>query len=163
MLQAIASFFSSLPPELAVFVVSMIPVLEQRVGIPLAIIIYNLPVWESYLIVMLGNIGPVLLLSYFADNFHSWVSKNSESVTSKMWFKKLKEAQDSFQKYEKYGLLGLMLFVASPIPGSGIFTGAMLAFLMGVPFKHSWPYLTGAVLLSGLATLLVSVGLDKMI
>lgn len=163
MLQTIASYFEAFPPEVAVFLVSMMPVLEQRVGIPLAILVYNMPVLKAYVLVMAGNLGPVMLLSYFAQNFHDYVIRNSQSVTSRYWLKKLKEAQDAFQKYEKYGLWGLMLFVALPIPGSGIFTGAMIAFLMGVPFKHSWPYLLFAVLLSGIFSVFVSVGLEKII
>lgn len=162
MLQAVASFFNGFPPEIAVFIVSMMPVLEQRVGIPLAILVYHMPVWKAYFLVMAGNIGPVLILLYFAADFHAWVHKNSGTFSGKVWLKKLDEAQEAFKKYEKYGLLGLMLFVALPIPGSGIFTGAMIAFLMGVQFKHSWPYLVGAVMFSGLMTVAVTVGLDKI-
>lgn len=163
MLNSIAQSLSAFPQEVAVFLVAMTPVLEQRAGIPLAILIYNMPVWKAYALVMAGNIGPVLLLLYFADSFHNWVLKNSSSFFGRNWLKKLKQAQEAFARYEKYGLIGLALFVASPIPGSGIFTGAMIAFLMGIPFKHSWPYLVGAVLASGLVTLAVTVSIDKLI
>ena len=161
MIHYIASFFTGFPPELAVVIVSMMPVLEQRVGIPLAILVYNMPIWKAYFLVMAGNIGPVLVLLYFAGDFHAWVHKNSGFFSSRLWLKKLDEAQEAFRKYEKYGLLGLMVFVALPIPGSGIFTGAIIAFLMGVQFRHSWPYLVSAVLLSGLLTLAITLGFDK--
>ena len=162
MLNSIAQAFSAFPHEVAVFLVAMTPVLEQRAGIPLAILIYKMPIWKAYWLVMAGNIGPVLLLLYFADSFHVWVSQNFGTFFGRTWLKKLKSAQDAFAHYEKYGLIGLALFVASPIPGSGIFTGAMIAFLMGIPFKRSCPYLVGAVLGSGLVTLLVVVGIDKI-
>ncbi|MEK7625626.1 MAG: small multi-drug export protein [Patescibacteria group bacterium] len=162
MLHAIAGFFIGVPPELAVVIVSMMPVLEQRVGIPLAILVYHMPVWKAYFLVMAGNIGPVLALLYFAGDFHAWVHKRSGFFSSRIWLKKLDEAQEAFKKYEKYGLLGLMIFVALPIPGSGIFTGAIIAFLMGVQFRHSWPYLVGAVLLSGLLTVAVTLGFDRV-
>lgn len=162
MLQTIAHYLSAFPPEVAVFLVGMTPVLEQRAGIPLAILVYNMPIWKAYWIVIAGNIGPVMLLLYFADSFHRWVSRNTGTFLGRTWLNKLKEAQEAFHKYEKYGLWGLLFFVASPIPGSGIFTGAMIAFLMGIPFKHSWPYLVGAVLGSGLVTLVVTVGIDKV-
>lgn len=162
MLREIAGYLSAFPPEVAVFLVGMTPVLEQRVGIPLAIFVYDMPIWKAYWLVMAGNIGPVMLLLYFADSFHAWVLKNSSSLFGRTWLNKLKEAQEAFHKYEKYGLLGLALFVVSPLPGSGIFTGAVLAFLMGIPFRHSWPYLVAAILGSGLITLLISVGIDKI-
>jgi uncharacterized membrane protein len=162
MLHQIAFYFSGFPNELAVFLVAMTPVLEQRVAIPLGILVYHMPIWKVYAITMLGNIGPVLLLLYHADRFHAWVEKNSGTFFGKKWANNLKKAQDGFQKYEKYGMLGLVFFVVSPLPGSGIFTGAMLAFLLGVPFRHSWAYLTSAVLGSGLVTLLLVFGLGKI-
>lgn len=162
MLHAIAQSLAVFPPEVAVFLVGMTPVLEQRVGIPLAIFVYHMPVWKAYWIVMAGNILPVMALLYFADSFHAWVLKNSHTFFGRTWLKKLKTAQESFQKYEKYGLWGLMIFVILPLPGSGIFTGAVIAFLMGIPFKHSWRYLIGAVLGSGLMTLLIVAGVGKI-
>ena len=162
MIHDIVALLSIFPPEIAVLFVSAMPVLEQRVGIPLALLVYKMPPLKAYYLVMLGNLGPVLLLSLFADRFHKWVEKNSGTFSGKIWLKKLHEAQDAFQKYEKYGMFGLMMFVALPIPGSGIFTGALIAFLMGVPFRHSWPYLTGAVLLSGLMTLALFTGLEGL-
>lgn len=162
MIHLIANWFSGFPPEIAVLIVSAMPVLEQRVGVPLALLVYHMPPLKAYLLVMVGNIGPVLFLSFFADRFHAWVLKNSGTFSGRTWLKKLREAQDAFAKYEKYGLVGLMLFVALPIPGSGIFTGAIIAFLMGVPFRHSWPYLTGAVLLSGLMTVGLFYGFERI-
>lgn len=162
MLHQIALYLSGFPNELAVFLVAMIPVLEQRAAIPLGILVYRMPAWEVYLLTMLGNIGPVLILLYHADRFHAWVEKNSGTFFGKKWANNLKKAQDGFRKYEKYGMLGLVFFVVSPLPGSGIFTGAMLAFLLGVPFRHSWIYLTSAVLGSGLVTLLIAVSFGKI-
>lgn len=161
-LLTIANSLSAFPPEIAVLLVSMTPVLEQRAGIPLAVLIYNMPIWKAYWLVMAGNILPVMALLYFADSFHAWVQKNSNSLFGRTWLNKLKQAQESFHKYEKYGLLGLTFFVVSPLPGSGIFTGAMIAFLMGIPFKHSWPYLAASVMGSGLVTLLIVFGIDKV-
>ena len=162
MLHDIVNLLAGFPPEVAVLIVSAMPVLEQRVGVPLALFIYHMPPLKAYLLVMAGNLFPVLFLSVFAERFHNWVLKNSGTFSGRVWLKKLREAQNAFMKYEKYGLFGLMLFVALPIPGSGIFTGAIIAFLMGVPFRDSWPYLTGAVLLSGLMSMIIFVGVDKL-
>ncbi len=154
--------FTFFPPEVLTFLVAMTPVLEQRVALPMAIIGFNMPVWKALLITLVGNLLPTTALLYFADNFHAWVNKNSGTFFGKAWLKSLRHAQEKFAKYEKYGLIGLALFIALPIPGSGIFTGTMLAFLMGVPFKHSVPYIWAAVIGSSFVTMFISVGIEKL-
>ncbi len=161
-IQSIISAFSGFPPELATFLVAMTPILEQRVALPMAIIGFGMPAWKALIITLAGNLLPITALLYFADNFHRWVQKNSGTFWGKAWLKKLKVAQEKFAKYEKYGLLGLAIFIALPIPGSGIFTGTMLAFLMGVPFKHSLPYIWAAVIGSSFVTMFISIGADKI-
>lgn len=162
MIENIAAAFGGFPPELATFLVAMTPVLEQRVALPMSIIIFNMPVWKALLITLAGNLLPTTALLYFADNFHRWVQKNSGTFFGKAWLKSLRHAQEKFAKYEKYGLIGLALFIALPIPGSGIFTGTMIAFLMGVPFKHSVPYIWAAVIGSSLVTMFISMGIEKI-
>ena len=162
MFQPIISAFSTFPPELATFLIAMTPVLEQRIALPLSILVFKLPVWEALLLTLAGNLLPITALLYFADNFHRWVNKKSGTFFGKAWLKSLHHAQEKFARYEKYGLLGLAIFIALPIPGSGIFTGAMIAFLMGVPFKRSVPYIWAAVIGSSLVTMFISVGFDKV-
>ena len=64
--------------------------------------------------------------------------------------------------YEKYGLWGLMIFIGVPIPGTGAWTGALAAFVFGIPFKHSWPFILGGIIISGIITTLLTVGVDKI-
>lgn len=166
MADQLISFFSSFPPQWAEFVtflIAMTPVLEQRVALPVAIFGFDMPVWKALIITLAGNLLPVTALLYFADNFHEWVNKNSGTFFGKAWAKSLHKTQEKFARYEKYGLLGLAVFIALPIPGSGIFTGSMIAFLMGVPFKHSLPYIWAAVIGSSFITASILVGIDKMI
>jgi uncharacterized membrane protein len=92
-------------------------------------------------------------------DFYVTTSPRHASLMNK---ESLHHAQEKFLSYEKYGLLGLALFIALPIPGSGIFTGTMIAFLMGVHFKHSLPYIWAAVIGSSFVTMFISVGIDKV-
>ena len=64
--------------------------------------------------------------------------------------------------YAKYGLIGLMIFIGVPIPGTGAWTGALAAFVLGIPFKKAWPYVLGGIMISGILTLLLTVGIDKI-
>lgn len=163
MAQTIIAFFSAFPPELAVFLIAMTPVLEQRVALPLAILAYHMPPFKALAITIVGNLIPILFLLAYAERFYAWVHKNAHTLWGSRWLRKLKQAQDSFARYEKYGLIGLAIFIILPIPGSGIFTGTMIAFLMGVSFKDAWPYIVSAVIGSALVTLAVSVGVEKII
>lgn len=162
-IEALMNFFKQFPPEVATFLVAMTPVLEQRAALPLAIIGFNMPAWKALGITLVGNLIPVTILLFYAEKFNAWVHKNAGTFFGRHWIKSLKKAQDGFAKYEKYGLIGLALFIALPIPGSGIFTGSMIAFLMGVPFKDSVPYIWLAVIGSAFVTMFISVGVDKLI
>ena len=87
MIQNIAHLFSGFPPEIATFLVAMTPVLEQRVALPMSIILFHMPVWKALLITLAGNLLPVTALLYFADSFHAWVNKNSGTFFGKKWLK----------------------------------------------------------------------------
>lgn len=162
MLHAIAHFFSGFPPALVVFLVSMVPLLEHRASLPLAILVYHMPVWLAFTLSFFGSLIPVTILLYYADMFHAWVKRNAHTYWGSRWLLKLKQAQDGFAKYEKYGLIGLTLFIILPLPGSGIFTGTMLAFLLGIPFRRSWPFIAGAVAGSAMVAILLSIGAGRL-
>ncbi|KKU27128.1 MAG: hypothetical protein UX39_C0004G0006 [Candidatus Magasanikbacteria bacterium GW2011_GWA2_46_17] len=157
MVQFLINFFSSFPHELATFLMAMTPVGELRLALPVAVAVYKLPVWEALFWSVLGNMVPVTIILMFANRFHSWVHKKS-GFFAISWLKQLHRAQEKFKDYEKYGLLGLMIFVGVPLPMTGAWTGALIAFLLGVPIRHSWPYLLGGVIISALITLAVTMG-----
>ncbi len=88
MAQTIINFFSNLPPELATLVISMLPIVE-RFAIPVAIVGYHLPVWKVLILVIAGNMVPIIVILTFAGKFHDWVAKNSHHFLpkrgSKLW------------------------------------------------------------------------------
>ena len=162
MVEQIISWYSIFPPELATFLISMLPIGELRFSIPIGVAAYHLPVWEVFLISIFGNSLPTLAILMFAGKFHLWVEKKS-GFFSRRWINGLAGAQKKFQKYEKYGLWGLFLFIGSCLPGTGSYTGAIIAFVFGVPFRHSWPYIFGGIVMTGVITTVFTVGIDKII
>ena len=137
-----------LSPELAVFLTSMLPVIELRGALPLAINVFNISWPKAFLIAYIGNLiptpvilwllGPVVkLLSKIEifNRFFTWLFERTRKKSSKV--------------IEKYEEIGLMAFVAIPLPGTGAWTGALIAFLFGLDFKKSLLIIAIGVLIAG--------------
>ena len=159
MLEVVASFFSSFPHWLGTFLMAMTPVGELRLALPVAILFYKMPVWSALFWSITGNMIPVTIILLFVERFHRWVEKKSGFLSSS-WLKYLEQAQQKFdsKKYEKYGLVALALFVGVPLPMTGAWTGAVIAFLLALPFKKAWVAIFVRAILSAVITLLVSLG-----
>lgn len=162
MAQTFLAFFSAFPPELATLLLAMTPVGELRLALPLAILKFNLPVWEAFFWAVLGNMIPVTLILLFADRFHKYIETKAHTFFGRKWIKQLARAQEKFAQYEKYGLWGLLIFIGIPLPMTGAWTGALVAFVLGVPIRRSWPYVFGGVVVSAFITTAVAMGLDKI-
>lgn len=162
MFQTALEFFGGLPHWLGTFLMAMTPIGELRLSLPVAILGYHMPIWEAFIISIIGNMAPVTLILLFADRFHAWVEKKS-GFFGKKWIKTLARAQEKFSgDYAKYGLIGLMIFIGVPLPGTGAYTGALAAFVLGIPIKKSWPYVLGGVIISAVITTLLTVGVDHI-
>lgn len=162
MLDIIINFFSAFPHGLATFLLAMTPVGELRLSIPVGILLYNLPVWEVFILSIIGNMIPATVILFLADRFQRWVQKKS-GFFAKGWINTLARAQKKFsKKYEKYGFIGLLLFVGIPMPGTGAYTGVLAALVFGIPIKKSWPYVFAGVIMSGTITTLLTLGINKM-
>lgn len=162
MLDSIAQFFSNFPPEIATILMAMTPVGELRLAIPVAVLVLHLPIWEAVILAVFGNAIPAMIILLFAKRFHAYVDKKT-GLLSKGWLKALHRAQEKFSgDYQKFGLIGLMIFIGIPLPMTGAWTGALAAFVFGIPFRKSWPFVLGGIIISAFLTLLVTVGADKI-
>ena len=156
MIEAIKSFFlDTVGRELCVFFCSMLPIIELRGAIPLGAGL-GLPMWQSYLLSVVGNLLPVpfLLLLW------RWVLCRMHSIR---WTKGIAEwleerAERSRGKIERYEFWGLLIFVAIPLPGTGAWTGSLAAAVMGMKFPRALLSVVGGVLLAGAVMLLLSYG-----
>ncbi len=135
-------------PELAVFITSMIPVVELRGALPLAINLFKIPWQKAFLLSFIGNILPVPFILLFLkpvtyllcrikifDKFFNWL------------FARTRKKSAVVEKYEE---LGLLIFVAIPLPGTGAWTGALLAYLLGLDFKKSILFISLGVFIAGI-------------
>jgi uncharacterized membrane protein len=125
-----------LPPRVLVFLTAMLPFSELRGAIPLAISKYGINPYEAYILGVMGN----LVFDRFFDHlFHRTHKKHSERI-------------------DKYGALGLVTFVAIPLPLTGAWTGVAAAYVFELPKRYAFPAIVLGVLLAGVVVTLITLG-----
>ena len=160
MTHAIIAFFSSFPSVPGTLLMAVLPVAE-RFALPVAIAGYHLPWWEAFLLVVAGNMVPVVVITLLAEKFHKWISAH-DHFFSRGWIHSLDHAQKKFARYQKFGLIGLFLFLTIPSPVNGAFSASLIAFVLGYPMKKSLPYLFAGVVAGNIIILLATVGVAKI-
>jgi uncharacterized membrane protein len=123
------------------------PILELRGAIPIAIGRYHFTWFYAYLFSVIGNIIPVPFLLGFLEGIISILSKVHFLDRLIQWF--LTRTRQRGKLVERYERFGLALFVAIPLPITGAWTGSILAFLMGLKFKHALISIIMGVLIAG--------------
>lgn len=144
---------------LKIFLISMLPLIELRGAIPYAQI-YNLPYGTTLIVAILGNLILMPFMFIFSKTILLWGSKIKYiGKIFKYILKKGHRVGEKLQNESKYGIyLGLLLFVAIPIPGTGAYTGVLAASILDLDFKKTIISLIGGVLCAGfLVTLLTFV------
>ena len=161
MVQGIVSAFSgTIPKELIVFIVSMIPILELR-GSILAAGFLQMNFLSTYVIAVIGNMIPIPFILLFINKIFGWLKKTKRF--SSLVEKLEKRAMSKSGNIQKYGKLGLFLFVAIPLPGTGAWTGALIASLMRMKLRDTLPVILLGVMTAGLVMSLLAFGIIKPI
>lgn len=147
------------PAELATVLISMLPIVELRGAIPVAIGSYHLSVMQSFLWAVAGNMVPAFFVLYFFEKFYQFITLHVNGA--KRFFDWLFErTRKKFNHhYDKHGALALLLFVAIPLPMTGVWTASIAAFLLGLKARVAVPYLLGGVIIAGIIVTLISVGI----
>ena len=137
---------------LIVFFISMVPLIELRVAVPMAINAYHLPVLWSYVVCIIGNMLPVPVIFFFARKVLEWGA--DKKYTRKFFTFCLEKGHRGGAKLqEKAGkglYFALFLFVGIPVPGTGAWTGTLAASLLDMDFKKSIIAVMLGVILAGL-------------
>ena len=146
----------SLKNYLWVFFLSMVPVLELRAAIPIGATL-GLEWVANYLICVIGNMIPVPIILLFVRHVLEWMKKIPH--LDKIALRVENKAQKNTPKVQKYASLGLLIFVALPLPGTGAWTGALVAAMLDMRMKYAIPSIFCGVLIAGLIMSLASYGL----
>ncbi len=137
-----------LSPEVAVFITSMLPIIELRGALPMAINLFHI-VWpKAFLISFIGNLIPVPFILWLLGPIVRLLSRVKPIGRFFEWlFKRTRRKGNAV--IEKYEEIGLLAFVAIPLPGTGAWTGALIAFLFGLDFKKSFLVIALGVFIAG--------------
>lgn len=134
---------------------AILPVLEVRGAIPVGVA-NGLNPWLAYVLGVIGNMLPIPFLILLTRQIIEWLKKHNILVRFAAWLeRKGAEKAETVQKYEFWGLL---IIVAIPLPGTGAWTGALVASLLDMRLKKALPAITAGVLIAGIIVLLVTCG-----
>ena len=150
---------NKIPEELVAFVISLFPVLECRGGM-IAARLMEIPFVTAFLLCYLGNMVPIPFILLFIKKIFEFLRRFSffEKIISKFEAKAEKNA-DKILRYKSWGLL---IFVAIPLPGTGGWTGALMAALLDIPFKRAFPVIALGVLIAGFIMSGLTYGIFQM-
>jgi len=153
----------SVPHQLIILGISVLPIVELRGAIPVAIAVYKMSVWSAYFWSVLGSLISILLVLWaldlvinkflirripIFDKFFGWLFEKTKRKHSKL--------------FERWRDLGLVIWAAVPLPGFGAWTGALIAFVFGISIKRAFPLIGLGTLIAGVLVSLITIGIIKL-
>ncbi len=140
--------------------VSMIPVVELRGGIPFGVAA-GLPVWAAWLAAIIGNLIPVPFIIVYIRRIFQWMRRRFPKLNS-MVDALERKAHLKGRMVSRFKYLGLAIFVAIPLPGTGAWTGALAAAFLDMPLRRAIPSITAGVLTAGTIISLLAYGVVSL-
>ena len=146
---------NKIPGELIAFLISLLPILELRGGL-IAANLLGVKLIPAFAICFIGNMLPIPFILLFIEKIFNWLrDKKGLGAVVRYCEKKADKNRD---KIDKYGLWGLLILVAIPLPGTGAWTGALVAALMRLDIKKSLPVIAAGVVIAGVIVSLIMYG-----
>ncbi|MBQ7756046.1 MAG: small multi-drug export protein [Oscillospiraceae bacterium] len=155
MQEALIEWFTTnlswLPREAVAFIISMVPILELRGGL-IAAALLDIAYIKAVIICIIGNIIPIPFILLLINKIFEFMKKHN--ILKNLVLKLEEKAMGKSDTIKKYEFVGLMLFVGIPLPGTGGWTGALIAALMGIKMKKSVPAIFLGLIM---ATIIMSI------
>ncbi|KPJ66735.1 hypothetical protein AMJ44_07950 [candidate division WOR-1 bacterium DG_54_3] len=127
----LVNLFKSLPQELIIFITAAAPIIEVRGSVPLGILYFGLTPSRVILLSILGSILPIIPILWFLNTLTQKLRKIE--VFDKFFEWLFHRTRTKSKIIEEFELVGLTIFVAIPFPGTGVWTGCVAAYLLGLP------------------------------
>ncbi|MCI2106390.1 MAG: small multi-drug export protein [Intestinimonas sp.] len=140
--------------------VSMLPVVELRGGIPFAAGL-GLGFWPAYLASVVGNLLPIPFIIVYIRRILQWLRAKSIRLNHMVSMLEHR-AHLKGRKVTKYRWLGLLILVAIPLPGTGAWTGALVAAFLDIRLRTAFPVITAGVLAAGAAVSALTFGVAAL-
>ena len=146
---------------IAAFFISMVPILELRAGIP-AGVAAGLNPWQAMLVAVAGNILPVPFALLFLRKILRTLRRTSSRL-NRIIARYEQKTLTKAEKVRKYEALGLLLFVAVPLPGTGAWTGAVIASILEIRLKTAVPMILLGLLIAGVNVTSITYGASMVL
>ena len=141
--------------ELVVLIISILPILELRGALPVAINLFHLPWYQALPLAIIGNLLPVPVILLALNPISRWLSKIGFFNRFFRWL--FEHARRQGRIVERYERIGLVLFVAVPLPFTGAWTGSVIAVLLGLKFKHAFISILIGICIAGIIVTCLSL------
>ena len=160
----IAELFSQLgaSESLVTFLISMLPVVELRLAIPMGVSL-GLPVWKAAIISIIGNLLPAPFIIAFIRVVMEWLRGKSKAMQRFVAWLERKGSGPKAERVRHYEFWGLLVLVAIPLPGTGAWTGALIAALLDIRMKRALPPIVAGVLIAALIVSLATMGVIHLL
>lgn len=145
---------------LATFIISMIPVIELRGAIPIGVSL-GLSHAEAMGISIIGNMLPVPFIILFIRPIFRWMTKKSGKL-ARLAEKLEAKAEGKWDKIHRYQFFALTIFVAIPLPGTGAWSGALIAAVMNMRLRNALPSILLGVLIAGILVSGITYGFTSI-
>ena len=144
--------------EMVTLLMAAIPVTELRAAIPLAVTTLDLSPASAFLFAVVGNLLPIPVLYGLLPPFIRWAKVHSPTADRLLekYFHHLKPRHG--EKFQKASSAALAAFVAVPLPGTGVWTGTVIAILFGISARYAVPSLVAGAVVAGVLVLLITTG-----
>lgn len=153
-LPGILSFIPS--KELIVVLIAMLPVAELRLAIPIAIYGFELEPFTAFYLSVVGNMIPVIPLLLFLEPVSNFLRRWRIWDIFFTWlFERTHRRHNA--NFEKYGSIGLAIFVGIPLPVTGAWTGCAAAFVFGFKFKNAFLAILSGIIIAGVVVTTLTV------
>lgn len=160
MQQFIIQLLDFLSIELTVILTAALPIIELRGAIPVGISLGLTPI-HATILSFIGSMIPVPFILFSIRPIFDYL--RTTKIFKKMIYKLTDKSMRRSNKIQKYGVWGLLLFVAIPLPGTGVWSASLAASLLDIRFKWAFPTIFIGNLIAGLLIMILSHGLFSMI
>lgn len=143
------------------FIISMIPVIELRGAIPIAVA-NGLNIWVAIPVSIIGNLVPVPFIIIFIHKIFEMLREKSKGL-NRLVTSLEKRAANKSDVVQKYAFWGLFVLVAIPLPGTGAWTGSLVAAMLKMSLKRSFPAIALGVITAGIIVAFVTFGIGTML
>ena len=145
-----------LSESIQVILVAMTPIGELRASIPFALGFYDMDPLEAFALSIIGNMIPVIPLLFFLEPVSNWLRRYP--IFDRFFNRLFSRTRRYDNRMRKYGSLGLIPFVAIPLPVTGAWTACAVAFVFGIRFKYAFVTIFAGVIIAGIIVTLSCMG-----